>query len=206
MNSKKCTKCDIIKNFTEFSKGHDKYGLKHSCKSCRKVEYQRNKEQELKKMREYRLNNPEKIIELNKSYQQNNSTNYKAYQKSWRLNNKPKINAHTKKRKQIDPLFKLRCNLSGLIYTSINRCGYSKKSKTYQLLGADFDVVQKHLIDSAIKNYGSYDPDFTYHIDHIKPCASAKNEVELILLQHYTNLQYLTPEDNLRKNDKYIGD
>jgi hypothetical protein len=199
---KKCSKCLIVRNSTEFSKKRD--GLKSSCKLCRKVEYQNNKDRELGKMKEYRENNPDKIRKINADYQQNNKENYKRYQKNWRLNNKPKINAHTKKRKETDPLYKLRCNLSGLIYASINRQGYSKKSKTFQLLGESFEVVQKHLIDSAIRNYEYYDPDFTYHIDHIKPCSSAKNEKELILLQHYTNLQYLTPKDNLQKNDKEL--
>lgn len=61
------------------------------------------------------------------------------------------------------------------------------------------------MIRKIIKNYGSYDPNFKYHIDHIIPCSSVKTEEELIGLQHYCNLQYLTPEDNMRKNDSCDG-
>jgi hypothetical protein len=49
-------------------------------------------------------------------------------------------------------------------------------------------------------NYGYYG----WHIDHIKPLSSAKNEFELIKLFHYTNLQPLWWKDNLSKNGKYI--
>lgn len=201
---KPCSKCFIVKSLDQYSKGKGKLGVRSSCKTCRKVEHELNREKRLLQMKEYRKNNIEKVKQLDKQYQIDNKEDYSAYQKEWRINNRNKINSHTKKRKENDSLYKLRCNLSGLIYISINRQGYSKKSKTYKLLGADFETVQKHLIESAIKNYGVYDPNFTYHIDHIKPCALAKNEEELIALQHYTNLQYLTPIDNIRKGKKEI--
>lgn len=39
-------------------------------------------------------------------------------------------------------------------------------------------------------------------IDHIIPLSIAKNEEEVIKLCHYTNLQLLRAEDNIKKGNK----
>ena len=43
-----------------------------------------------------------------------------------------------------------------------------------------------------------------WHYDHIYPVSLAKDEEELIRLNHYTNFQPLWAEDNLRKGSKII--
>ena len=47
------------------------------------------------------------------------------------------------------------------------------------------------------ENYGQW------HLDHVKPLYLSENEEDLIKLNHYTNLQPLWAEDNLKKNRKY---
>lgn len=70
------------------------------------------------------------------------------------------------------------------------------------MIGCDFQTLEIHLIQTALKNYGMWLDCNEYHIDHIVPISSATSEDELIKLSHYTNLQYLTPYDNLSKSDR----
>lgn len=50
-------------------------------------------------------------------------------------------------------------------------------------------------------NYGYYG----WHIDHIIPLSTAKNEEEFFKLCHYTNLQPLWAKDNLMKGKKIMS-
>ena len=104
----------------------------------------------------------------------------------------------TKNRMQKDPLFKLSRNIPKLIRLSIKREGYSKKTKTYQILGCTFNQFKSY-IESKFEhwmtwdNYGKYDGSIGYgwEFDHIIPVSSAKTEEELLKLNHYSNLQPL---------------
>lgn len=58
---------------------------------------------------------------------------------------------------------------------------------------------EKNIVDNmSWDNYGKW------HIDHIIPLSSANNEQEIYKLCHYTNLQPLWAEDNLKKNNKIL--
>ena len=43
-----------------------------------------------------------------------------------------------------------------------------------------------------------------WHVDHIIPLSSAKNENEIYELCHYTNLQPLWGTDNIKKSNKIL--
>lgn len=100
------------------------------------------------------------------------------------------------------------------LYVTMKRCRrrtakafevsyWTKTSTTKELLGADYEVVHKHIEDQFVDGM-CWENRHLFHIDHIIPLASAKTEEELIKLCHYTNLQPLWQEDNLKKGDKIL--
>lgn len=87
-------------------------------------------------------------------------------------------------------LKQLRMKLSKLIGVSLRNANYTKRSRTHQLLGASYQEVMDWLGPKPC-------PDA--HIDHICPCSQAQNQDELERLQHYWNLRWLSPAENLSK-------
>jgi hypothetical protein len=80
-----------------------------------------------------------------------------------------------------------------------------KSITTEKLLGCTFEYARSHLEAQFTKgmgwdNYGVNG----WHIDHIIPCASfdLTDPDQQRQCFHYTNLQPLWAEDNLRKSDK----
>lgn len=136
-----------------------------------------------------------------------NRERVKQTQKQWKVRNKEyesnKKKQYEKQRKKTDSLFKLRLNVRTLISSQFKSFGWSKKSKTQQILGCDFETLQSHLIKSAKTNYsGKYFPKRIYEIDHVVPVSTASTEDELIKLNHYTNLQFLLKQHNRQKGKR----
>ena len=146
---------------------------------------------------------------------------YRCHAKKWVENNREKVNksksryyyknkieinkkkaTYMKKRRLEDRSFKLKWNIRNLIRNSLNKKCHRKTSRTAEIVGCDLDTLCKYLFATWEKNYGTKWNGEEYHIDHIIPLATAKTEEDVIRLCHYTNLQMLTPEDNLAKSDK----
>ena len=179
---KKCTKCKVEKEFTSFHK-HKKSadGFEIYCKECRKEMNNKYYKDNNQKAREYYKDNTEKIKKYQKKYQ-------KEYNKT---------------RRKIDTLFKLKCYLRNRTGIAFKSRGYTKNTKTQEMLGTDWEVCKMHVQQQFTKgmdwnNYGDW------HIDHIVPLGCADVEEELILLCHFTNLQPLWAVDNFAKSNTYI--
>lgn len=176
---KVCGKCKIEKDVSEFNKRKDtKDGFFNQCKTCRKEYYQANKDKINEQKKEYYKANKEKKNEYANEYQ--------------------------KQRRKTDLLFKLKCNLRNRTSNAFRNKGYSKNTKTQQMLGVDWEVAKQHIERQFKKgmnwrNYGEW------HIDHIIPLAAAKTPERLKKLCHYTNLQPMWAEDNLSKKDIING-
>ena len=167
--------------------------------------YKNNIEKVTEKSKIYRKKNNEKIKEKQKEWFSNNP-NYKKewvnknpeYHKTYSENYKLIRNEKTKERKKNDPIFNLRCYINRMINGSLKKNGFTKKSRTYEILGCSYEEFKEYIeskwepwmnwsnrgLYNGTKNYG-------WDIDHIVPQSKAITEDELIKLNHYTNLNPL---------------
>lgn len=109
---------------------------------------------------------------------------------------------YQRKRRQEDPLYVMKHRLRSRLSEVMRLNGYTKKSSLSEYLGCDWNTFKLH-IESKFKDGMSWENRSEWHIDHIKPISLAKNKEEIKALSHYTNLQPLWAEDNLKKGDKW---
>jgi hypothetical protein len=98
----------------------------------------------------------------------------------------------------------MKNNLRSRTWIAFKNKGYSKTSKTQEMLGVDWEVCKAHIERQFTKGM-NWDNQGEWHIDHKIPLASANTEKELKKLCHYSNLQPLWAEDNISKSDKING-
>jgi len=79
----------------------------------------------------------------------------------------------------------------------------TKKNKTFDIVGCSPKFLKKHL-EKQFKEGMSWDNRDEWHIDHIIPLSSAETEERLYELCHYTNLQPLWAEENMKKGNKIL--
>ena len=201
---------------------------KEKKKQYDKEYHLKNKKRRLQYNKEWRLKNRERRLQYKKEWYLNNKNYYKEWYidnkerrlqyrkewylnnkekiKQWRLNNKEKIKKYTnkyhKKRIKIDPNYKLIRNMRTRIWFALK--GKYKSKSTIKLLGCSVEKCWQHLESKfqpgmTRKNHG------LWHVDHIIPCVSfdLTNPEQQKICFHYTNLQPLWAEDNLKKGAKY---
>lgn len=162
---KRCTRCKVEKELSEFSKNKkSKDGLQHICKSCAAIEH-----------KEWHEKNKEHIKEYSKEWYENNKERVKESAKEWRINNKEYrkeqayLNSRTIKGKynQLKANSKprgLEVQISFEQYTEIlkeNKCYYCDMSLT-GTAGCSLNRVDN--------NKG-------YLIDNVKPCCKFCNSI-----------------------------
>ncbi len=166
--------------------------------------YQNNKEN----IKDYYQNNKENIKDYRKEYFLKNKENIKEYHKEYWLENKDRLKENNKeydkKRRKIDYLYKLTHNIRVLIRESIKKQGYSKKSKSCQILGCTFEEFEQHL-ERQFKKGMTWENQGKWHLDHIYPVSLAKDEKELIKLNHYANFQPMWAAENISKGNRIIA-
>ena len=161
----------------------------------------------------YSIKNPGAQREADKKHRIKNGDALDQRRREWAARNPEKVRAAAsrsrstlEKRRAIykktisDPIAKMRIMIRGRSTKAIKRRGWDKDSKTAKYLGCDWECARVHLENQfrpgmTWENHGFYG----WHIDHIVPLASAKTLDDLIPLLHYTNLQPLWAEENLRK-------
>ena len=188
-----CSKCNIEKDLDSYY--FDSYRGKHRsyCKECAKSNskryYELNKDERLAKNRDYNKTKKGKL-------------SYKVRQKKWKDNN-PEYYKKYRKEYYSLPINKFKDGVRCCIKSSMRKRGYTKNSRTFDILGCDYETFVAH-ISKQFKKGMTLDNHGEWHLDHIIPISTAQTEEEVIKLNHYTNFQPLWAKENLQKSNKII--
>ena len=175
-------------NNKEYLKEMDKvYSKRYRLKNKEEINRKSREKQPIttEKRRDYKK-------EYNKKYFQKNKKIIQEYHRVYRI-----------ERYHSDDMFRCSCAIRSMIWTSLRNKGYTKKSRTYEILGISYEefslYMERQFVDGMCwGNHGEW------HIDHIIPLSSAHTEADVIKLNHYTNLQPLWAYDNLSKGSKIL--
>tara|TARA_Y100000389_G_C17371096_1_gene469074 strand:+ start:237 stop:908 length:672 start_codon:yes stop_codon:yes gene_type:complete len=213
--TKVCSKCGVEKSLDDYhrDKTH-KDGRRTICKVCRsgtskysKEHYEKNKEKINKRKKEYYEKNKEVILEKAKEYYKENKEEVNKRTKKYYRENKDNINRvvanRAKERYQTEVTYRLKNIIRKSINQSLRGIGYTKKSRTHEILGCSFEEFKKHL-ESQWEDWMNWDNHgmcngeecYGWDIDHIIPISEAETEEDVIRLNHYTNLQPLCSHVN----------
>lgn len=220
----KCKKQKTLKNFNKDLKSKDR--LRTYCKLCSNImtkkwrENNKEKERLSNKLRRqknllkynkiakiYRRKNKNKLYKKTKEWKKNNKQKIADYNHQYYLLNKEKIITkainRTRNKRKNNKNFKIMDNMRTRISSALSYHKISKSKKTIDLLGCSAEEfwihLEKQFTNGMTKeNHGKNG----WHIDHIIPLSSAKNQEELEKLFHYTNCRPLWAKDNLKKGNK----
>jgi len=225
--TKTCTKCVIEKELSNFSFRKERNSYNSICKECMskkqnehylknrekilqqsKIYEQEHKEKIKKRKKDYYLKNKKQLLLNRKNRYLNNREHELQICKNYEINNKEKINERKRKRTKIrrktDINFKIRHCLASRLIEAIKENW--KSGHTLELLGCSIEFLKKHL-EAQFKEGMNWDNHNKqgWEIDHIRPCASFdfNKESEQRKCFHYTNLQPMWAEENLKKSDKW---
>jgi hypothetical protein len=108
---------------------------------------------------------------------------------------------YTTEKRREDPIWNLIHRLRVRTNSIFKAKDWKKENKTYELLGCTGHTLKNHLESQFVQGM-TWENKGKWHLDHIIPLSSAKTEDELFKLCHYTNLQPLWGEDNLKKGNR----
>ena len=176
-----------------------------------------NREEINKQLKFWKSNNRKKVLLWQKIYREKNKEKGKEYRSKYKIDNivkindnrkktQPLINLYLKNKRDNDPIFKLIINMRSRLKSYLKIKNITKKNRTFDLVGCNPQELMIYLenrfqANMSWDNYGLYG----WHIDHVIPLSSAKTEEEVYKLCHYTNLQPLWAEENLKKSNKIIN-
>jgi hypothetical protein len=233
MDEKKCVSCRNIKSVSEFHKNKTKIdGLQDTCKLCRRIRSQVNKDKRSRYRKEWYRKNSDHVKKMeNHRYHSHKDylnevrrENYKEdteyrnkvreTQKNYYENNKDKFRNLSKlwaeknkdKRNEISRRhynkFKTLMICRRLIKRTIKYLGTKKETTTIELLG--YSPLQLKVdIEKKFKSGMTWENYGEWHIDHVRPISSFGKEDQACVINSLENLQPLWATENLSKGKKY---
>lgn len=194
---KKCNRCNLDKDISEFYKKGD--STRPECKSCTN-----------KVNKEYKKNNRDFVNQLKRKYHQ--SENGKKVDKKYSDNYKK--NMPTSVKDKLRQTHKTWCNYQynnnskyKLIVSIRNLIGKSfrgskKPMKTESILGCTIGEFRIH-IEKQFTEGMCWENHGKWHLDHIVPISWAKGEAEILEFNHYTNFKPMWGIDNIKKGNRF---
>lgn len=175
-----CIHCNTTKSINNFNKNRRfPTGVMNICNECRaivsKERYSRKSEMIKKRTSRYYYDNKEAVLKQRLSRQ--------------------------KERLKTDPMYRAIRRLRCRLYDALKCHEWVKHSHFREYIGCTLPELKAHFESLFIEDM-SWENMGEWHIDHKIPLITAKTEVDLYKLCHYTNLQPLWALDNLRKASK----
>lgn len=181
MKSKVCRKCKTEKVLSEFyPHPKRKWDTINHCKPC-----------VIERVGKWNKANSEERAEYLRQYSKDNEESLRGYRRD-----------RDNKKRRNDSLYSIKYRLSHNLRESLKRVDKIKDVSITDLLGISIEGLIKYLNNNP---YGFKYRDKGIDLDHIIPTSSAKDEEELKLLYHYTNLQLLPSYYNrhIKRNNKF---
>jgi 5-methylcytosine-specific restriction endonuclease McrA len=224
---KKCKKCEQVKSLEEFyNDKNTKDSKSFYCKLCTKegrkihgkkyyqkhkeklnakskLYFKKNRESMLEHGKEYRVKNKEKLSEERKEYYNLNKDKFAERAKTYRKKNKKQRNRYAREYIQKNELARLKQNIRCTINQSFKNKGLTNNKTYLEILECDFDFLTEWLNNEA--SNGNIYGIGNLQIDHVIPISLAITEEETALLNHYSNLQLLTRQENQSKSNRYAN-
>jgi hypothetical protein len=182
---KKCLKCGFEKDITAFTSDKlKKDSLDDWCRSCKKMKrqeyYAKNKEQELRKVREYQDAHRLKIGQQRRIYYQTNVEVQRQKSRDYYFANREECNrkhvVYCKNRYHNDSLYRLRVNVTNSVNSALRKNSGGKRGLScMRFLPYSISDLYAHLEKQfsdwmSWENYGVYEDGVRkWNIDHYSP-------------------------------------
>jgi len=194
---------------------------KESIKNKKRIYYQKNKESIILRCKKWQNENKDKITTYNKEiywkqrehilgvckkYRDDNKEiickKYKAKYKSekYKIHHKE----YTKNKYHTDPIYKIISLHRTRLWSALkSQCAKKLVSHSIDLFGCSVDELKHHLEKQLKEGWGWKNHGTIWHIDHIKPLSkfNLNDPMEQKNAFHYTNLQPLLREENIKKHN-----
>ena len=158
----------------------------------------------LDKKKNYRNNNPEF---KKKIYLRDNEKKREKYRTNEKFRNETleRTGKRVKERFKSDLNYRLRMLLRGRIRSVMRTQRAKKNSQVYSLIGCSLEYLKQHLENQFTEGM-NWSNIGKWHIDHIYPLSKfdlTKLDQQKLAF-HYSNLQPLWAEENLKKSSKIL--
>jgi len=175
----------------------------------RKQRYEFKKDEILKKEKERRDNNKEIFSERKKEWRLNNiekvkEMNKNTYEKCDKQKRRIKQREWTKNKRENIPEFDVKLKIAHRFREGLKRQLLKKSDSFYNMTGIAYAEYITYFENNFPAEFSEITEKGKYHIDHIIPCAvyDFNNPEHIKLCWQPENLRIIPAKENLEKNDK----